>query len=112
MNGFLGPFRFLKNFAKPTGDPAVLTFLKGRAAGNLAIVNRRLTGRQFLISDRPTIADISMTGYLFYPADEFGFDIAKDYPAIGTWLERMKELPGWKHPYELMPGHPLQKSSD
>src|SRR6185295_20220810 len=26
VNGFLGPFRFLKNFAKPPGDPAVLAF--------------------------------------------------------------------------------------
>src|SRR5499426_647316 len=44
VNGFLGPFRFLKNFASPAGDPAVLTFLKGRIDGNLAIVNKRLTG--------------------------------------------------------------------
>ena len=51
------------------------------------------------MSDKPTIADISMTGYLYYPAEEFGFDIAKDHPAIGAWLERMKALPGWKHPY-------------
>ena len=50
-----------------------------------------------------------MTGYLYYPADEFGFDIAKDHPAIGAWLERMKALPGWKHPYDLMPGHPPGK---
>jgi len=107
VNGFLGPFRFLKNFAKQVGDPAVLAFLQGRAQGNLAIVNKRLAGRQFLVSDRPTIADISMTGYLYYPAEEFGFDIAKDYPAIGTWLERMKALPGWKHPYDLMPGYPF-----
>jgi glutathione S-transferase len=69
VNGFLGPFRFLKNFAKPAGDPAVLAFLQGRAQGNLAIVNKRLTGRKFLVSDKPTIADISMTGYLYYPAE-------------------------------------------
>ena len=50
-----------------------------------------------------------MTAYLYYPAEEFGFDIAKDYPAIGAWLERMKALPGWKHPYELMPGYPLEQ---
>ena len=31
VNGFLGPFRFLKNFAKPAGDPAVMAFLQGRA---------------------------------------------------------------------------------
>jgi glutathione S-transferase len=107
VNGFLGPFRFLKNFAKPAGDPAVMAFLQGRAQGNLAIVNKRLAGRQFLVSDKPTIADVSMTGYLYYPADEFGFDIAKDHPAIGAWLKRMQALPGWKHPYDLMPGYPL-----
>ena len=28
-------------------------------------------------------------------AEEFGFDIAKEYPAIGAWMERMKALPGW-----------------
>jgi glutathione S-transferase len=107
VNGFLGPFRFLKNFAEPPGDPAVLAFLKGRIDGNLAIVNNRLTGRQFLASDKPTIADISMTAYLYYPPEEFGFDIAKDYPAIGAWLERVKALPGWKAPYDLMPGFPF-----
>jgi glutathione S-transferase len=107
VNGFLGPFRFLKNFAKPAGDPAVLAFMKGRFDSALGIVNKRLTGRQFLVSDKPTIADVSMTAYLYYPAEEFGFDIAKDHPAIGAWLERMKTLPGWKHPYDLMPGYPF-----
>src|SRR5665647_647591 len=98
VNGFLGPFRALKNFAKPPGDPAVLAFLKGRIDGNLAIVNKRLEKSPFLIADRPTIADISMTAYLYYPAEEFGFDIAKEYPAIGAWLGRMQALPGWAHP--------------
>ena len=45
VNGFLGPYRFLKNFAKPPGDPAVMAFLKGRIDGNLAIVDKRLAGR-------------------------------------------------------------------
>jgi glutathione S-transferase len=107
VNGFLGPYRFLKNFAKPAGDPAVMAFMKGRIDGALVIVNKRLTGRKFLVSDRPTIADISMTAYLYYPAEEFGFDIAKEHPAIGAWLERVKALPGWKHPYQLMPGYPF-----
>jgi glutathione S-transferase len=107
VNGFLGPFRFLKNFAAQAADPAVLAFLKGRIDGNLAIVEKRLTGRQYLVSDKPTIADISMTGYLYYPAEEFGFDIAKEHAAIAAWLERMKALPGWGHPYKLMPGYPL-----
>lgn len=107
VNGFLGPFRFLKNFAPTPGDPAVMEFLKGRAQAALAIVNKRLEQTPFLVGHKPTIADISMTGYLYYPADEFGFDIAKDHPAIGAWLGRMKALPGWGHPYDLMPGYPF-----
>jgi glutathione S-transferase len=107
VNGFLGPYRFLKNFAKPAGDPAVLAFFKGRIDGNLGIINKRLEGRKFLLGNRPTIADVSLAGYLYYPAEEFGFDIGKDYPAIGAWRERLKALPGWAHPYDLMPGHPI-----
>ena len=107
VNGFLGPFRFLKNFAKPAGDPAVLAFFKGRIDGNLAIVNKRLEQAPFLLGARPTIADLSLVAYLYYPADEFGFDIPAQHKHIGAWLDRIKALPGWKHPYDLMPGHPL-----
>jgi glutathione S-transferase len=107
LNGFLGPYRFLKNFAKPAGDPAVLAFFKGRIDGNLAIINKRLESGKFLLGDRPTIADVSLAGYLYYPAEEFGFDIGKEHPAIAAWRERVKALPGWKHPYDLMPGHPI-----
>jgi glutathione S-transferase len=107
VNGYLGPYRFLKNFAKPAGDPAVLQFLRGRIEGNLGIVDTRLGKMPFLTGDAPTIADVSMTGYLYYPAEEFGFDIPSTFKNVGKWLDRMKKLPGWKHPYELMPGHPL-----
>ena len=108
VNGFLGPYRFLRNFA-PARDPGTEAFLKGRLGNNLAIVDKRLASAPFLLGARPTIADISLVAYLYYPADEFGFDIAKDYPAIGAFMERIKALPGWQHPYELMPGHPLVK---
>lgn len=110
MNGFLGPFRFLRNFAKTPGEPPVLEFLKGRAMGALAIVDKRLSTRPFCLGDRPTIADVSLTGYLYYPAEEFGFDIAVEFKNIATWLERMRALPGWGHPYDLMPGHPIPKA--
>ncbi len=107
VNGFLGPFRFLKNFARPPGDPAVLTFLKSRIDGNLAILDKRLAKDPFMLGSRPTIADISLCAYLYYPAEEFGFDIAAEHKSIAAWLERIKALPGWAHPYTLMPGYPL-----
>jgi glutathione S-transferase len=107
INGFLGPFRFLKNFAKPAGDPAVMTFMKARIDASLAIVNKRLEKAPFLLGSRPTIADISICAYLYYPPEEFGFDIRKDYPAISGFLDRMMALQGWEHPYKLMPGYPF-----
>jgi glutathione S-transferase len=107
VNGFLGPYRFLRNWVKPAPDPAVLAFFKGRIDGSLGIIGKRLEGRKFMLGDKPTIADVSLAGYLYYPPDEFGFDLGKDHPAIAAWRERMKALPGWAHPYDLMPGHPM-----
>ena len=89
------------------GDPAVLAFLKGRIDNNLAIVDKRLSTRPFVLGARPTIADLSLAAYLYYPADEFGFDIPGQHKHIAVWLDRIKALPGWEHPYDLMPGHPL-----
>ncbi|MGD9503162.1 MAG: glutathione S-transferase family protein, partial [Methyloceanibacter sp.] len=83
VNGFLGPYRFLRHLARPAGDPAVLQFLKLRLDNNLAIVDKRLADTAWLLGDYPSIADISMCAYLFYPAEEFGFDIPATYPHIG-----------------------------
>ncbi len=60
VNGFLGPYRFLRTLAKPPGDPAVLAFLKGRIDNNLAIVDKRLSTQPFVLGARPTIADLSL----------------------------------------------------
>ncbi|MBZ0148171.1 MAG: glutathione S-transferase C-terminal domain-containing protein, partial [Pseudorhodoplanes sp.] len=107
VNGYIGPYRFLRWIVKPPADQKILDFLKGRIDNNLAIVEKRLAKTPWLVGDYPTIADISMCGYMYYPAEELGFDIPATYPNISRWLERIKALPGWKHPYELMPGHPL-----
>jgi glutathione S-transferase len=107
VGGNLGPYRFFRNFARPLGEPALLEFLKGRAQGALGIVDKRLSRRPYLLGAEPTIADVSMTSYLYYPPEEFGFDIAAQHQNVGAWLARMKALPRWGHPYDLMPGHPL-----
>jgi len=107
LNGSLAPYRYLYSLAKPKGDPAVLAFLKGRADSALGILDKRLAGRPYLLGAEPTIADFSLVGYLYYPPEEFGFDIAAEHKNIAVWLGRMKALPGWAHPYDLMPGHPL-----
>jgi len=100
----IATYRFLTRFAK-TGEKSVTEFLKGRAVSALKILEGHLGDRDFTVGERPTIADFSLCGYLFWP-DEF--DVSwNDYPAIGAWLKRIEAVPGWVHPYELMPGHPL-----
>jgi glutathione S-transferase len=107
IGGNLGPYRFLRNFAKPAGQPAAMEFLKGRVDSALAILDKRLSRSPYLLGQEPTIADISLTSYFYYPAEEFGFDVAAEHSNIGAWLDRIKKLPGWGHPYDLMPGYPL-----
>jgi len=87
----------------------MIDFLKVRSDSNLAIVDKRLAGRAYILGSEPTIADLSLVAYLYYPAEEFGFDIAAERKNIAAWLNRVKGLPGWAHPYDLMPGHPLPK---
>lgn len=97
--------RFLRTFAKaPEGD--VTDFLQKRATSAYEVLEQHLAGRSFVVADRPTIADFSLCGYMFWP-EEIGVDFS-GYQNINGWLERIKALPGWKHPYELMPGHPLE----
>jgi glutathione S-transferase len=109
VGGFLGPYRFLRSLAPSPPDPAVLAFLKGRLDNSVAIVDKRLAERPFILGERPTIADLSMCGYMYYPAEEFGFDLRATYANISAWLDRIQALPGWKHPYDLMPGHPIRR---
>lgn len=108
VTSFLATYRFFRNFMKQI-DPAVVEFVKGRAISNLKIVDQHLSKQKFLTGDKPTIADISVIGYLYYPTEEWGFDIEQDFPWIHSWREQIKKLPGWKHPYDLMPQPPAAK---
>jgi glutathione S-transferase len=107
LSGSLASYRFLHALAKPPGDPAVMKFLKGRADSALYILDKRLADAPYLLGLEPSIADLSLVAYLYYPPEEFGFDIAARHSNIGAWLDRIKAIPGWKHPYDLMPGYPL-----
>ena len=104
LTSYIGTLRFLTRFMK-TGETPVTEFLRGRVQGALGVLDHHLEGRDFAVAGRPTIADVSMCGYLFWP-DEFGVSWT-GHPQIGAWLARIEALPGWVHPYQLMPGHPL-----
>lgn len=104
LTSYVATLRFMVAFMK-IGETPVTEFLRGRLGGSFAILDKHLGGSDFVVGDKPTIADISICGYLYWP-HEFGVSWS-DYPAIDAWLGRIKSLDGWVHPYELMPGHPL-----
>ena len=104
LTSYVATLRFMLQFAK-TGETPVTEFLRGRVKGALGILDKHLQSHRFALGENPSIADISMCGYLFWP-DEFGVDWS-DYPQVGRWLDAIAALPGWVHPYNLMPGHPL-----
>lgn len=104
LTGTISTLRFLRTFAK-TGETDVTGFLQARAIKALAVLETRIDESPFILGEKPTIADISCCGYLYWP-EEIGIDF-DEYPGIQAWLGRIAELPGWVAPYELMPGHPL-----
>jgi glutathione S-transferase len=104
LTSYIATLRFFVQFMK-TGETPVTEFLRGRVKSALGILDMHLSSKEFCAGKTLTIADLSICGYLFWP-DEFGVSWS-DYPAIGAWLERIRTQPGWVHPYELMPGHPL-----
>jgi glutathione S-transferase len=65
------------------------------AAGHraLAAMERHLEeGKQFLVGDGLTLADIALYAYT-HVADEGGFEL-ESYPALRSWLERIAATPG------------------
>jgi len=109
MSSQCGVTRFLMNFLPEEKRPTeAIAFLQGRLKGAFRVLDNALEGRKWLVGAGPTNADLSCCGYLFYP-ESFNFNRA-EWPNIDTWLDRIAGLPGWKHPYDLMPGNPSDRA--
>jgi glutathione S-transferase len=76
---------------EPNPRDALAKFNGGHAA--LEAMERHLTGREFLVTDGPTIADLALYAYT-HVAAEGGFELDR-FVAIGAWLERIAALPGY-----------------
>ncbi len=104
-----GMTRFLMNFlAEKHRNPDIIAFNQGRLKAAYDVLNKHLEGRDWIVGDDITVADISCCGYLFYP-EPFGFDRA-DWPNMDRWLSNISAQPNWKAPYDLMPGSPADRA--
>lgn len=106
LSGFMAMYRYRRAFTV-AADPAVLDFMRRRVDDFLGIVEQRFQDHPFVAGDHPTVADLSMTGYLGFPKHETGYDLAATHPAVSAWLDRVAALPGWRAPYDLLPGKRL-----
>ncbi len=109
VSGQAGPLRFNMNFlpeAKRNAD--VIGFMAMRLASALKVLDAHLAGRDWIVGGGPTIADTANCGYLFYE-EPFTFDRTA-HPNIDRWLRNIAALPGWKHPYDMMPGNPSDRA--
>jgi glutathione S-transferase len=101
FTSYYATLRFMYGLQK-TGETPVTQFLRERATAAYRIVDKHLSGAPFLVGGRLTIADLSLAGYVYLP-EETGMDMA-EFPHIAAWKQRISEMPGWRHPHELMPG--------
>jgi glutathione S-transferase len=108
LSSYMATYRFLRTFTS-SPDPQVLAFLRKRLDDVLGIAEQHLHDRLFVVGDRPAVADLSMVGYLFFPKDESGYDLAASHPAVQRWLDRIAALPGWRAPYDMLPGKHLRR---
>jgi glutathione S-transferase len=104
FTSYFASYRFMKAFGPSVPDPTVMNWLRGRLDNAFGVVDKHLARSPYLVGNAPTIADISLSGYLFYPVEESGYEVAGRFPSIAAWLERVRGIPGWATPYEFLPG--------
>jgi len=77
--------------AAELGDKLIEKRKLGYAA--LDVLEKGLEGKNFLVANRYSLADISLYAYT-HVAMEGGFDLG-NYPNIRTWCERIAKQPKW-----------------
>ncbi|NML48583.1 glutathione S-transferase [Ramlibacter sp. G-1-2-2] len=104
FTSYFASHRWQHAFAPEPTDPAVTQWLRSRIDHAFGLVDKHLQSRDFMVGTAPTVADFSLCGYLFFPPEESGYDVRKQYPAIGRWMQRIAVQPGFRLPYDCLPG--------
>ena len=104
FTSYFATWSFLKSFALKPPDPAVAAFLMRRIDSAFFVVEKLLARRATIVGDSLTIADMSLSGYLFFPADESGYVLEERFPNLAAWRDRLKAAPGWGDPYKVLRG--------
>ena len=82
-------------------DEAVMDYFRPLADAAVTFVDKALEGKEWLVGDSLTIADIGCWGRMVFMA-EGGMDITH-WPNVHAWSKRLSALPGFALPYDLIP---------
>jgi glutathione S-transferase len=88
----IGTARFWKKLGKDQTRPDAFAHRMEASLDGLSVLETRLTTRNWVATERFTIADIALYGYVSV-ASEAGIDMS-DFPAIIQWMQRLEALPG------------------
>lgn len=95
----LPQLRASKKFESSRLTQGAWDWLYARYLHDIGLIDQELSdGRPFMLGDQLTIADFSLSGYLFF-ADEVEVPLPGH---VAQWLDRLRAMPSWKHPYELL----------
>jgi len=89
---FLAVARNWLHYRGTAVDPVALAEKHKGGYKALDAMERHLAGRQFLVGERYSLADISLYAYT-HVAGEGDFDLGR-YPAIRAWIDRVAAQPG------------------
>ncbi|UYN95162.1 MAG: glutathione S-transferase family protein [Enhydrobacter sp.] len=93
----------IRHFARfrPDVAPAIVDYFRAPAEAALDFIDKSLDGRQWLVGDKCTIADIGCWGRMVFMA-EGGLSLDRR-PHARAWRERIMSMPGFALPYDLIP---------
>jgi glutathione S-transferase len=83
------------------GGPEIVEMYRNDGNAALQVLDHHLRGRDFVVGEGPTIADVDLYGVVAY-APQAGFDLA-GFPNLEAWTKRIEGLPGFRGVDDLLP---------
>jgi glutathione S-transferase len=93
----------VRHFARfrPDVSQDIVAFFRPQAEAALDFIDKSLTGRQWLVGESCTIADIGCWGRMVFMA-EGGMSL-DSRPHARAWRDRLMAMPAFALPYDLIP---------
>ena len=93
----------VRHFARfrPDVPAPIVEYFRPPAEAALDLLDRHLDGRKWLVGENCSIADIGCWGRMVFMA-EGGMSLDRR-PHAAAWRERLRTMPGFALPYDLIP---------